>query len=274
MDAMKIFLSHKGADKPLVRDYKSLLYQVGFDPWIDEDAMSGGTELFRGIKQGMKESCAAVFFLTPAFKDEHFLSTEINFALEEYQKKGKERFRILGVRVPEPRKPEPKIPDLLTQFVWIDGIDPLGAVTDIVRSLPIRLGGPRWRTVPNDDEHLRRIQGLIESPAEGESLPSGSCCVCGKVESYSGQRLYVCTGGNGKYWPSDLIRPGADGKWKSGIHTGNNKAGGTIYLVAVKDDLGRYIDMYNQSARTMSYCGIEIHDLYRVLHQIDFKATR
>ena len=52
----KIFLSHKGADKPLVRRYSSTLKALGFNPWLDEDAMVAGTELDRGILKGFKDS--------------------------------------------------------------------------------------------------------------------------------------------------------------------------------------------------------------------------
>jgi TIR domain len=69
---MKIFLSHKGFDKPLVREFKSTLALLGFDPWLDEDAMPAGTNLERGILKGFTDSCAVVFFVTPEFKDESF----------------------------------------------------------------------------------------------------------------------------------------------------------------------------------------------------------
>ena len=62
---MKVFLSHKGADKSLVRCYKKTLDTLGFDVWLDEDSMPAGTALHRGILQGSKDSCAAIFFITP-----------------------------------------------------------------------------------------------------------------------------------------------------------------------------------------------------------------
>ena len=42
---MKIFLSHKGIDKPKIREYKEIFVSLGFAPWLDEDAMSAGVEL-------------------------------------------------------------------------------------------------------------------------------------------------------------------------------------------------------------------------------------
>jgi len=85
---MKIFLSHKGADKPLIREFKKTLEILGFDPWLDEDAMSAGTELERALLKGFSDSCAAVFFVTPNYKDEDFLASEVDYAIQEKRKKG------------------------------------------------------------------------------------------------------------------------------------------------------------------------------------------
>ena len=38
----RIFLSHKGADKPTVRKYARMLTELGFQPWLDEKAMAAG----------------------------------------------------------------------------------------------------------------------------------------------------------------------------------------------------------------------------------------
>lgn len=65
---MKIFLSHKSPDKALVRDFKTTLEVLGFDPWLDEDAMVAGAQLDRSILKGMQDSCGAVFFLDPSVR--------------------------------------------------------------------------------------------------------------------------------------------------------------------------------------------------------------
>ncbi|MGT2429380.1 TIR domain-containing protein [Cupriavidus basilensis] len=59
---MKIFLSHKSADKPLVRQFKQTLDELGFDPWLDEDAMNAGAELERAPAQGLlRLLCGCLF---------------------------------------------------------------------------------------------------------------------------------------------------------------------------------------------------------------------
>ena len=85
-DSKKVFLSHKGVDKQDVQDYKSTLQILGYDPWIDEDAMPAGTTLERGLLKGMQDSCGVVFFITPSFKDEGFLETEVDYAVQEKRK--------------------------------------------------------------------------------------------------------------------------------------------------------------------------------------------
>src|SRR5271157_1932890 len=94
----KIFLSHKGADKPLARRLSATLKELGFDPWLDEEAMAAGVELHRGIKDGFKVSCAAVFLITPSFHDEKYLRSEVNYAIEEKTAKG-DKFAIVTLVV-------------------------------------------------------------------------------------------------------------------------------------------------------------------------------
>src|SRR5207245_3399448 len=71
---IKIFLSHKSVDKPLVYRYYHALKTLGFDPWLDERNMPAGANLEREVLRGFEESCAAVFFITDSFKDEKISS--------------------------------------------------------------------------------------------------------------------------------------------------------------------------------------------------------
>ena len=141
----KIFLSHKGIDKPTVRLYQSVLQTLGFIPWLDEDDMVAGTELERGLLQGFKDSCAAVFFVTSNYVDAGFLATEINYAVKEKRDKGN-RFAIITLAFPDDAGGSVVIPELLEQYVWKTPQTPLAALEEIVRALPIELGSPDWKT--------------------------------------------------------------------------------------------------------------------------------
>ncbi len=143
-DAKKVFLSHKGIDKNKVADFKSTLQLLGYDPWLDEDAMPAGTPLERGLLQGMKESCGVVFFITPSFKDEGYLGTEINYAIQEKRAKG-ERFAIITLQFVDTEGKIGEIPELLKTYVWKKPKTSLEALKEIVRALPITPSVVDWR---------------------------------------------------------------------------------------------------------------------------------
>ena len=140
---MSVFLSHKGADKPMVREFKRTLEELGFDPWLDEDAMDAGAELERAILQGFKDSCAAVFFVTPAFQDEAYLATEVNYAMQERREKG-DRFSIITLVFSDGSN-KGVVPDLLKQYVWKEPAGEVEAFREIVRAIPIGVGPIQWK---------------------------------------------------------------------------------------------------------------------------------
>ena len=141
---MKIFLSHKGADKPMVRKYKQTLEVLGFDVWLDEDALPAGTTLPKGILQGFKDSCAAIFFITPNYKDEGFLETEVNYAITEKMQKG-DRFAVVTLVFSDDDGKTGEVPELLKTYVWKQPYDDLEAVQEIIKALPVKLGDVRYR---------------------------------------------------------------------------------------------------------------------------------
>jgi hypothetical protein len=140
---MKIFLSYKGVDKPKVREFKETLELLGFDPWLDEDAMHAGVELERAIAQGFKDSCAAVFFITPNYIDEQYLATEIDYAIAEKRKKG-EKFSIITL-VYEIDGKKGQVPDLLSRYVWKEPRNDLEAIRELIRALPVKAGDVYWK---------------------------------------------------------------------------------------------------------------------------------
>ncbi|MEF7660153.1 toll/interleukin-1 receptor domain-containing protein [Bacillus thuringiensis] len=140
----KIFLSHKGANKPMVRKYFDLLKGLGFEPWMDEKNLVNGDALERGLLKGMKESCACVFFITPEFKDEHYLADEINYAKREKKEK-REKFNIITLQFTNEEGEQGVVPDILTFEVYTSPNSELDAFNDIIRSLPIQVGHVKWR---------------------------------------------------------------------------------------------------------------------------------
>ncbi|AZS14327.1 toll/interleukin-1 receptor domain-containing protein [Paenibacillus lutimineralis] len=140
----KIFLSHRGLDKPLVREYHKLLLELGYEPWLDEEDMAAGAKLHRGILQGMKDSCAAVFFVTPNYIDDGYLEIEIDQAVNQKVKK-KNRFAIITLSLPDENGKRGVVPDLLQDFVWKQPSSHLVAFTEIIKALPLINGIKMWK---------------------------------------------------------------------------------------------------------------------------------
>ena len=140
---MKVFLSHKSIDKGLVREVKKTLELLGFDPWLDEDNMVAGASLERSIQQGFKDSCAAIFFVTPNFKDEDYLGSEVEYAISEKRKK-KELFSIITLVLNENTQ-KGVVPDLLTPYVYKEPKNELQIIQEILKALPIQVGSPMYR---------------------------------------------------------------------------------------------------------------------------------
>lgn len=138
-DAKRIFLSHKGSDKDKVVDFKDTLELLGYDPWLDDEAMPAGTSVNRGILEGMKASCAVVFFITSSFEDEGYLRTEVDYAVREKHEKGDE-FAIITLVLPDSGGDRAHVPDLLQRYVWKTPGTDLEALREIIRALPAASG--------------------------------------------------------------------------------------------------------------------------------------
>jgi hypothetical protein len=140
----KIFLSHKGVDKPRIREYKAALEIVGFQTWLDEDAMVAGVELERELLKGFKDSCAAVFFITKNYEDKGFLSTEIDYAIQEKRQKGKS-FSIITLALQDSCEEKVIIPDLLMQYIWKSPKSDLEGFCEIIKALPLKIQTINWK---------------------------------------------------------------------------------------------------------------------------------
>jgi hypothetical protein len=134
MQSRKIFLSHKGEDKKLVRRFQRALEAIGFEVWLDEKNLKAGDLLERGILKGFEESCAAVFFITENFKDERYLKAEINHAIAQVRAR-EEYFKIITLAFKKGRA-RVEIPPLLKSYVWKSPATELDAFVEIVKALP------------------------------------------------------------------------------------------------------------------------------------------
>jgi ribosomal protein S27E len=188
--ADKVFLSHKGRDKPKVREFKEILAQLGFRPWLDEDAMPAGTVLERGISQGFKDSCAVVFFVTPDFKDENYLATEVEYAIREKRAKG-DQFQIITLCLHGKDGDKGQVPDLLQPYVWKTPQTDLGALQEILKALPISVGGTRWK----DKVASARASGNEENSHKNKQLGPEASKLLAESACNDGEILAVRSSG-------------------------------------------------------------------------------
>lgn len=187
-DAKKVFLSHKGVDKERVIDFKKALDLVGYDPWLDEDAMPAGTPLERGLLQGMQASCGVVFFITPSFKDEGYLETEINYAIQEKRRKG-DKFAIITLQFVDDDGNVGEIPDLLKTYVWKKPKSSLEALREIVRALPVLPGTVDWR------EEITGIATTPKMKSTSTELSAEAVAILKAAVAADGQIMHLRYGG-------------------------------------------------------------------------------
>jgi hypothetical protein len=140
----RIFLSHKGANKPLVKRYYKVLKELGFEPWLDEEDIVAGHTLHRELLGGMKASCAAVFFITPEFRDEKYLAHEIDLAMNERTARSSQ-FRIITLSIADQDGARGTVPEQLKSLVFKEPAFELDALYEILRALPITVQQPIWR---------------------------------------------------------------------------------------------------------------------------------
>ena len=127
---MKIFLSHKGVDKEMVRRFEKLLRALGFDPWLDDDAMPAGSSRTALSSRALRIRARRYFFVTPQFEDKRWLATEIEYAHVEKREKG-DRFSIITLCLSKDGQ-QGKVPDLLTNYIYKSPAHELEAMVEII----------------------------------------------------------------------------------------------------------------------------------------------
>jgi hypothetical protein len=138
----RIFLSHKGADKETVREYRDTLESIGYRPWMDERDLPVGRELVRALQEAMASSCAAVFFVTPKYQDEEYLRLEIDDALQQKVERGN-GFALITLVLPDKRGSAGEVPGPLRKYTWGKPKNPLDGLRMILAALPSHLSKRR-----------------------------------------------------------------------------------------------------------------------------------
>lgn len=130
----RIFLSHKGINKPLVEKIDRALRLLNLKTWFDRDDLAAGDTLVRGVDNAFAGCAAAVFFISSDYVDAGVISKEIDRAVHEAALR-KDSFRIIPLVLAQHGGSDEHVPSPFQTLVW-KTIDDVEIVPIILRALP------------------------------------------------------------------------------------------------------------------------------------------
>ena len=215
-NSKKVFLSHNASDKSMVIDFKETLKLLGYDPWIDDDAMPAGAQVDRAIAKGMIDSCAVVFFITASFQDKGYLQAEIDLAVQQKREKG-DRFSIITLVFSGAGGNEAEIPDLLKPYVWKSPSTRLEALREIVRALPVAPGTGDWKSKEADfiAAPVKQLPAVIGMTEEAKTILCAAVEADGVIMHIGAAGVEFIRVGDKNIIPDQ--EPRALANWKAGL---------------------------------------------------------
>ena len=130
----RIFLSHKGINKPLVEKIDRALRLLNLKTWFDRDDLAAGDTLVRGVDDAFASCVAAVFFISTDYVDTGVIRKEIDRAVYEATMR-KESFRVIPLVLAQHGGRDENVPGPLKALVW-KTVDDVEIVPTILRALP------------------------------------------------------------------------------------------------------------------------------------------
>lgn len=134
MENSRIFLSHKGINKPLVEKIDRALRLLNLKTWFDRDDLAAGDTLVRSIDNAFESCSAAVFFISGEYVDAGVIRKEIDRAIHESAMRS-ESFRIIPLVLAQHRGNDAGVPVPLQTLVW-KTVDDIEIIPTILRALP------------------------------------------------------------------------------------------------------------------------------------------
>ncbi len=130
----RIFLSHKGVNKPLIEKVDRALRLLNLKTWFDRDDLSAGDPLVRGVDAAFAQCSAAVFFLSAEFTDAGVIRKEVDKAIHEQATRA-DGFKIIPIVLAQHGGSDDRVPDPLKTLVW-KTVDDIDIVPTILKALP------------------------------------------------------------------------------------------------------------------------------------------
>lgn len=134
MEGSRVFLSHRGANKPLIDKVDQALRLLGLNTWFDRDDLAAGDPLVRGVDNAFSYCSAAVFFLSAQFVDEGVVQREVDRAIHE-QAMRVDGFRVIPIVLAQHGGCDDRVPAPLRTLVW-KTVDDIDIVPTILKALP------------------------------------------------------------------------------------------------------------------------------------------
>lgn len=134
MENSRIFLSHKGANKPLITRIDRALQMLNLKTWFDSDDLAAGDTLVRSVDNAFEGCSAAVFFISGDFLDSGVIRNEINRAIHE-QSMRSDGFRVIPLVLAQHGGSDDRVPAPLKTLVW-KTVDDIDIIPTILRALP------------------------------------------------------------------------------------------------------------------------------------------
>jgi hypothetical protein len=139
MENSRIFLSHKGINKPLVEEIDRTLRLLNLRTWFDRDDLNAGDTLVRGVDEAFSSCAAAVFFISKEYVDAGVIRKEIDRALHEAATRP-DSFRIIPLVLRQHGGSDANVPAPLQTLVW-KTVDDVQIVPAILKALPAPVQG-------------------------------------------------------------------------------------------------------------------------------------
>lgn len=130
----RIFLSHKGINKPLVDKVDRALRLLNLKTWFDRDDLAAGDTLVRGVDDAFAGCAAAVFFISGEYVDAGVIRKEVDRAVHEAAMRG-DQFRVIPLVLSQHGGSDDKVPTPLQTVVW-KTVEDVEIVPTILRGLP------------------------------------------------------------------------------------------------------------------------------------------
>jgi hypothetical protein len=137
LEISRIFLSHKGVDKPLIEKIDSTLGLLGLKPWLDKHDLPVGSPLVRSVDDAFSNCCAAVFFISASYVDQGVIAGEIDRAIHESALRP-DGFKIIPLVLKQHGGSDTNVPQPLQKLKW-ESVDDIDILPTILKALPTNI---------------------------------------------------------------------------------------------------------------------------------------